>query len=327
MRRRDFITLLGGAAAAWPLAARAQPAGLPVIGLLDQQNPDRNAELLAGFRRGLAEAGYVEGRNVAIDYRWADNDTDRLPGLAAELVARKVTVIGAFNIPAVVAAKAATRTIPIVFVTGSDPVALGFVASLRRPGGNLTGVTTLSVEIGPKRLETLHELAPAATDIAVLVNPTNPINAESQSQALETAARSLGLRIHFLRASTAGEIDAAFARLHDIAAGALLVDADQFLTSRNEQLATLAARNGLPAMGGRRDFAAAGGLVSYGTPRQDSYHDLGVYVGRILKGERPADMPVQQATKFELVINLTAAKALGLTVPLPLSGGADELIE
>jgi ABC-type uncharacterized transport system substrate-binding protein len=326
MNRRDLITLLGGAAAAWPLATRAQQGGIPVIGFLNQQNAARFADRLAVFRRGLAEAGYVEGKNVAIEYRWADEHNDRLPTLAADLVERKVAVIAAFNVPAITAARAATRTIPIVFYTGADPVALGFVASLSRPGGNLTGTTQLNVELGPKRLETLHDLAPAATEIAVLVNPTNPDNAEAQSRALEAAAGRLGLRIHFVRASTAGEIDAAFAHLQDIRVGALLIDADVFLSSRNAQVAALALRHALPAMG-FLDFAAAGGLVSYGGDTRDAIRLVGVYAGKVLKGEKPADMPVQQATKFELVINLKTAKALGLTVPLPLSGGADEVIE
>jgi putative tryptophan/tyrosine transport system substrate-binding protein len=325
MKRRQFIALLGGAAVAWPLAARAQQPALPVVGFLHSGSPDQYARHVRAFREGLGEAGYVEGRNVAIEFRWADGQYDRLPALAADLVRRQVAVIAA-NSPAIPAAKAATATISIVFQTGSDPVAAGLVASLNRPGGNLTGVTTLNVELGPKRLELLHELVPAATVMAVLINPTNP-NADAQSRGLQAAARTLGVQFHGLPANDERDFDTVFATLAKLRAGALLIAPDAFFISRSEQLAELTVRHAVPAIFSYREFVAAGGLVSYGGNSTDQFRLVGVYTGRILKGEKPADLPVQQASKVELIINLKTAKALGLTVPLSLLGRADEVIE
>jgi putative ABC transport system substrate-binding protein len=327
MRRRDFITLVGGAAAAWPLAARAQQTATPVVGFLGSELPGLFASRLRAFHQGLNEAGYVEGRNVAIEYRWAEGQFDRLPALAADLARRQVAVIVGHGDASMLAAKAATATTPIIFWTTGDPVAMGVVASLSRPGGNLTGVTTLGGELVPKRLELLHELVPMATVIAVLVNPTNPPTAETDSNDLQAAARTLGVALHFLHASTEPEIDAAFATLVQLPAGALLIDNDGFLAVRKEQLAVLALRHALPAITGSREFPAAGGLMSYGGSLNDLYRVLGVYTGRVLKGEKPADLPVQQSTKIELIINLKTAKALGITFPLPLLGRADEVIE
>jgi putative tryptophan/tyrosine transport system substrate-binding protein len=325
MKRRAFITLLGGAAAAWPLAARAQQPAMPVIGFLGGESPDRYADRLRGFRQGLSETGYVEGRNVAVEYRWAEGQNDRLPALVADLIRRNVNVIatgGGF--PAALAAKAASTTIPIVFQVGSDPVQLGLVASLNRPGGNLTGVNSLNGELGPKQLELLHEIVPAATIIAFLSNPTNPGNA---SNNLEAAARSLGLQLHELHASSERDFDAVFATLSQLRAGGLVIFADPFLQSRSEQLAALALRHALPAIAQLREFVVAGGAMSYGGSIREQLRQVGVYTGRVLKGEKPADLPVQQSTKVELIINLKTAKALGLTVPLALVASADELIE
>jgi putative ABC transport system substrate-binding protein len=326
MRRRKFIALLGGAAAAWPLAARAQQPAMPVIGFLNGTSPEGYEPFLSAFRQGLSEAGYVENHNVAIEYRWAKGHYDRLPELAADLVHRGVTVIAATSTPANRIAKAATTTIPIVFTTSSDPVALGLVASLSRPGGNVTGVVTLNVELGSKRLELLREVVAADTAIVVLANPANP-NFEAQLTDLQTAARSIGQRIVVVTAETEGDIDAAFARLAQEQAGAVLVNTDAFLFSRREQLAALAKRHAVPAIFDRREFAAAGGLMSYGGSVTDAYRLAGGYTGRILKGEKPADLPVQQATKVELTLNLKTAKALGLNLPLTLLGRADEVIE
>jgi putative ABC transport system substrate-binding protein len=325
MRRREFITLIGGAAAAWPLAARAEQPALPVIGFLNGGSAWEYARAAAAFRQGLSETGYVEGHNVLVEYRWAEGHYERLPELAADLVRRQVTVIVA-NTQAVPAAKAATTTIPIVFATSADPVSAGFVASLNRPGGNLTGASSLSVEIGPKRLQLLHEMVPTATVMAVLINPTNP-NAEAQSRAMQAAARDIGLQLHVLHATTERDFDTAFATLVQLRASALVIGADVFLVNRSEQLAALALRHTMPAIFLYREFVAAGGLMSYGESARDSFRLSGVYAGRILKGEKPADLPVLQATKFQLIISLKTAKALGLTVPLPLLGQADEVIE
>jgi ABC-type uncharacterized transport system substrate-binding protein len=326
MNRREFITLVGGAAAAWPLAAGAQQPAMPVIGFLNGGSPGPYAPYVAAFRQGLKEAGYIEGENVTIEYRWLEGQYDRAPSMAAELVRRQVAVIVA-NSPGNLAAKAATTTIPIVFTTAGDPVQLGFVASLSRPGGNLTGVTQLNVEVGPKRLELAHELVPAATIIGLLVNPANPTLAEPITRNLQEASRTLGLKLHVLHASTEREIEKAFATLLQLRAGALVISPDPFFVIQSEQLAALALRQALPAIFQYRQFAAAGGLASYGGSIADAYRTAGVYTGRILKGEKPADLPVQQSTKVELIINLKTAKALGLTVSLPLLGRADEVIE
>ena len=323
--RREFITLLGGAAAAWPLAARAQQVAMPVIGFLNTRAPEQDAHLLAAFRQGLTENGYVEGRNVAIEYRWAEGHNARLPALAADLVRRQVTVIAA-NSQATVAAKAATSTIPIVFITGADPVQVGFITSLNRPGGNLTGVTSLDTELGPKRLQLLHELLPKAGTLAALVNPTFP-GSGIQTRDLQTAASALGLELHISQASTERDINAVFANLNQLQASGLVIGNDPFFNSWSEQLGALALRHRMPAIYEFRTFVDAGGLISYGGSITDLYRLLGVYTGRILKGEKPADLPVQQATKVEMIINLRTAKTLGLTIPLPLIGRADEVIE
>jgi putative ABC transport system substrate-binding protein len=326
MRRREFISFLGGATA-WPLGARAQQAPMPVVGYMGARSADDSVRLVAAFRQGLAEAGYVEGRNVAIEFRWADNQNDRLVALAADLVRRQVTVIIADSTPGALTAKAATATIPIVFSMGSNPVELGLVASLNQPGGNLTGVTNLNVEVGPKRLELLHELVPTATVIALLVNPTSPNLAEVTAKDLQAAARTLGLQVRVLQASTERELDTAFATLVQLQAGALVIGPDAFFDSRSEQLAALAIRHAVPTIYQFREFAAAGGLISYGGIYTDPFRQAGVYTGRILKGEKPADLPVQQSTKVELVINLKTARALGLNFPLTLLRRADEVIE
>jgi putative ABC transport system substrate-binding protein len=330
MRRREAIGFLGGAAASsllLPLAARAQQPALPVIGFLSPRAPGDAPELVAAFRQGLKDMGFAEGQNVAIEYRFAENHNERLPALTADLVHRQVAVIAATTTPAAQAARAATATIPIVFEMGGDAVQLGLVASLNRPGGNVTGVTQMNVQIAPKRLELLHDLVPAATVMARLVNPANAAIAESQSGGLLSAAHTLGLELHVLNAGTESNFDAVFASLIQLRAGGLVIDSDPFFTARQEQLAALTVRHAVPAIYENREFAAAGGLVSYGGGITEAYRLAGVYTARILKGDKPADLPIQQATKIELIINLKTAKALGLTVPLSLLGRADEVIE
>jgi putative tryptophan/tyrosine transport system substrate-binding protein len=328
MQRREFITLVGGAVAAWPLAAHAQQPAMPLIGFLRSTSLADSTHLVTAFRQGLKEAGYIEGQNAAIEYRWADNQIDRLPSLAADLVRRQVSVIAVLvGTPATLAAKAATATIPIVFQAGTDPVAAGLVAGLARPGGNVTGVTTLNTELAPKRLELLRELIPTANIIALLVNPTSPFIAENMSRDLQSAARTLGLQLHILNAGTERDFDAVFASFVQLRAAALVIAPDAMFISRSEQLAALTLRHAVPAIAQFREFAAAGGLMSYGGSFTEAARQVGVYTGRILKGEKPADLPVQQITKVELIINLKTAKALGLTVPPSLLARADVLIE
>ena len=327
MMRREFITLLGGAAVALPLAARAQRAAMPVIGFISGGSPGPFAYLVRAFRQGLNESGYVEGQNLVIEFRWAEGQYDRLPGLVADLVRREASVLAATTTPGALAAKAATTTIPIVFATDGDPVRLGLTDSLSRPGGNITGVTQLNVEVGPKRVELAHELIPAATVIALLVNPTNPL-AEAIAKDSQAAARILGLQLRVLHASTEHDFDAVFKALVQLRAAALVISsADPLFGSRAEQLGTLALHYRVPAIHQFRVFAAAGGLASYGGSFTNSYRQVGVYTGRILKGEKPGDLPIQQSTKFELIINLKTAKALGLDVPPTLLARADEVIE
>jgi putative tryptophan/tyrosine transport system substrate-binding protein len=325
MRRREFIAGLGSAAAAWPLAGHAQHPAMPVVGFLNGASADGYAPMLAEFRRGLKETGYVEGQNVAVVYRWLEEQYDRAPAMTAELVRRQVDVIVA-NTPGNLVAKAATTTIPIVFTTSSDPVQIGLVASLSRPGGNITGVTQINVEVAPKRLELAHQLVPTATLFAVLVNPTNP-NTETQLRDLQVAARVLGLQLNVLQASTERDFETVFASLAQMRTGALVIGVDVVFVSRSEQLAAFALRHAVPAIFQDREFATAGGLVSYGGSVADSYRLAGIYTGRILKGEKPADLPVQQVTKMQLVINMNTAKLLGLTIPTALLVRADEVIE
>jgi putative ABC transport system substrate-binding protein len=329
MRRREFITLLGGAAASAllrPLAARAQQPAMPVVGFVNAASPQGYARQLAAFLKGLGETGYVDGHNVAIEYRWANDRSDLLPAMAADLVHRQVAVIAATTTQAALAAKAATTTIPIVFETGGDPVQLGLVPNLNRPGGNVTGVTQTNQEVTPKRLELLHELVPTATVVAGLFNPTSA-TAETLSTDLQAAARTLGLQLHILNASTDRDLDVVFAKLIQLRAGGLVISPDPFFNSRSEQLAALAVRHAVPAIFQYREFTVAGGLLSYGSDPSDSYRLAGNYTGRVLKGDKPADLPVQEATKVELYINLKSAKALGITFPLTLLGRADEVIE
>ena len=327
MKRREFITLLGGATA-WPFAARAQQSAMPVLGFLSNASPDLYSDRLRTFRRGLKEAGYVEGQNVEIDYRWAEGHNDRLPALAAGLVHRQVTVIAAAGgTPSALAAKAATATIPIVFGVAVDPVEVGLVASLSRPGGNLTGVTNLNAEVGPKRLELMHELLAAATSFGVLVDPTSPTLAEAFSRDLQAAARALGVQIHVVHASMESDLDTVFANLVQLRASGLIIGPGSFFAGRGKQLGALSLRHAMPTVFQYREFVAAGGLMSYGSDETEYYRLVGIYVGRILKGEKPGDLPVQQATKVELIVNLKTAKALGITFPLPLLGRADEVIE
>jgi putative ABC transport system substrate-binding protein len=326
MRRREFITLLGGAAVAWPLVARAQQPRMPVIGFLSSASPQTMEPEIAGFLQGLREIGYIEGQNIAIEYRWGEGQLDRLPVLAAELVDRPVAVLFSHTDRAIVAARAATATIPIVFHTGADPVRAGFVASLNRPRGNLTGVTSLSADLGQKRLGLLHELVPKGTAIAVLVDQNFP-DGVSQLMGLQEAARSLNRQIIVLNARTASDIDNAFATLVQQHAGALTSLGGNFLNTRNEQIVTLAARYAIPAIYDRREFPAAGGLMSYGPDRLEVARQAGIYVGRILKGEKPSDLPVVQPTKFELVINLKTARSLNFAIPTTILALADEVIE
>jgi putative tryptophan/tyrosine transport system substrate-binding protein len=327
MRRREFVSLLSGAAAAWPVAAFAQQPAMPVIGILGATSAAGFAPEMAAFRQGLQASGYREGQNVTLEQRWANNEYDRLPSLAADLVGRQVTVISAIGgNPVALAAKAATKTIPIVFYVGADPVQLGLVASLNRPGENVTGVAGLNVEVGPKRLELLHELRPTADTAALLVNPTNP-NADKLSTDLERAAQKLGLTLRVLHAKAERDFDTVFAGLAQLRAGALLIGGDGLFRAQSEQLAALSVRYSVPSMFQYREFAAAGGLMSYGGNIIDSYHLVGTYTARVLKGEKPANLPVQQSTKAELIINIRTAKLLGIDVPPTLLARADEVIE
>jgi putative tryptophan/tyrosine transport system substrate-binding protein len=326
MRRRQFITLISGAAAVWPLAVRAQQPAIPIIGFLNGTSSEGYSPYVAAFREGLKESGYVEGQNVLIEYRWAEGQYDQLPAMVADLVLRQVSVIVA-NTPANLAAMAATKTIPIVFTTGSDPVKIGMVASLNRPGGNITGVTSLTVEVMPKLLELARELMPAATDVALLVNPNSPQRAEGILKDAQAAADALRLRLHVLHATTNADIENAFADFAQLKASVLVIGADAFFTANSRLLANLSLRYSVPTIYEYKPFAEAGGLISYGGSNKEAYRWAGVYTGRILKGAKPADLPVQQTTTVELIVNLKTAKALGVTVPLSLLGRADEVIE
>jgi putative tryptophan/tyrosine transport system substrate-binding protein len=327
MRRREFITLIGGAAGTWPLAAHAKPS-IPMIGLLGSESLSLWASRMPAFHRGLSETGYVDGKNVAIEYRWAEGHNDRLPALAADLVRRQVSVIATpGSTPATLAAKAATSTIPIIFWVGGDPIELGLVTSLNRPEGNLTGVTTLNHGLVAKRMELLHEAVPAMRSIAVLVNPTSPTLTKTTIEDAQAAAHSLGLELHILNASTESDLDEVFAKLIQLQTGGLVVGTDAFFSGRLEQLAALSVRYAVPTVYQFREFAAVGGLIGYGGSLAEAFRGTGVYSGRILKGDKPGDLPVQQVTKLELYINLKTAKALGLDFPLPLVGRANEVIE
>ncbi len=329
MKRREFITLLGGTAAAfisWPLATRAQQA-MPVIGFLNSSSPDGYAPMVAAFRQGLKEAGYVEGQNVAIEYRWADGHYDKLPDMVADLLRRQVSVIAATSTPANLVAKKATSTVPIVFTTGSDPVQIGLVPNLSRPGGNITGVSQINIEISPKRLELAHELMPAATAMTLLVNPSDPPRAEDLIREVQAAADRLGLQLHILRATTEAQIEAAFAGLAKLKTGVLVIGSDSYFSSKSQLLAELSLRHAVPSIFENSEFVIAGGLMSYSGNIKESYRWAGLYTGRILKGDKPADLPVQRVTKVELLVNLKTAKALDVTVPLSLLGRADEVIE
>jgi putative ABC transport system substrate-binding protein len=328
MRRREFIALLGGAATTWPLPVLAQQAGAkPVIGFVSSLSRKNWEGPLSAFLKGLSEVGFVDGRNVSIEYRWAEGQFDRLPDLAADLVNRQVSVIAATGTPAALAAKAATTTIPIVFETASDPIQIGLVTSLNRPGANVTGVTQLTVGLVPKEMELLRELFPKARVMALLVNPSDPAVAETESREVQSAASTLGLELNILNASSERDFDVAFENVARLRADALVIGTDGLFTSLSEQLAALAVRHAVPAVYKGRNFAAAGGLLSYGSDLADTYRLAGGYTGRVLKGDKPADLPVQQATKIELFINLKTAKALGLNVPLTLLGRADEIFE
>jgi putative tryptophan/tyrosine transport system substrate-binding protein len=327
LKRREFITLLGGAAA-WPLAARAQELAMPVIGFVSGLSPDLFAERVRGFREGLNQMGYAEGRNVRIEYRWAEGQNSRFPALVADLVRNGVSIIfAAGSTLSASAAQTVTTTIPIVFVIGSDPVESGLVRSLNRPGGNITGITNLNLELSAKRLELLHEVVPAAKSVALLVNPANPPLAEVDTRNVQRAASTLGLRVDVLHAGNESEFKGVFESLAKQGGGALVIGADVFFTSWRNRLAALSVLHAIPTIYQTREFAAAGGLLGYGSVTLESYRLGGVYCGRILKGERPAELPVQQSTKVELIINLRTAKTLGLTIPLPLLGRADEVIE
>jgi ABC-type uncharacterized transport system substrate-binding protein len=326
MERREFITLLGGVAAAWPIAAKAQQPAMPAVGYLDAGLPEADAYVVAAFRKGLSEAGYAEGRNIAIEFRFAHNEVDRLPELAADLVRRRVAVIATRGLLAPLAAKAATATIPIVFGTGADPVQTGLVASFNRPGGNVTGMNFMNVELGAKRVGLLHELLPGAARFAMLLDPTSPA-AATHITVGRTAAAAIGRQIEFLNASTNREIDTAFANLVQKRADALLVGPYPLFSNRRVQIVTLAARHAVPAIYSAREYAEAGGLMSYGSSQTDEYRQVGLYTGRILKGEKPADLPVMRPTKFEFVINLQTARLLGIEVPPTLLAIADEVIE
>jgi putative tryptophan/tyrosine transport system substrate-binding protein len=326
MRRRDFITLTGSVVA-WPLTAHAQQPALPVIGFINSSSHKAYEPQLAAFLKGLGEAGYFPGSNVAIEYRWADGQHDRLSSLVTDLVKRQVAVIAATSTPAALAAKAATTSIPIVFETGADPVKIGLVASLNRPGGNATGVTQINAETAPKRLQLLHELLPTAKTIVLLVNPTDPVNAEANRQEVQTAASSLGLQLHILNTSSAGEIDEAFEKLIGMQASGVVVGSSSFFVSQAERLAALGLRYAVPTIYDNRQFAATGGLISYGSEITEAYRLAGIYTGRVLKGDKPANLPVQQATRVHLIINLKTARALGITVPNTIVGRADEVIE
>jgi ABC-type uncharacterized transport system substrate-binding protein len=326
--RRKFIAAFGGAAALWPLVVRAQQPALPVVGLINGGSPDASARSVEAFRRGLNETGYVEGQNVTVEYHWLEGQYDRLSALAADLVRRQVAVIATpVSTPATLAAKAATATIPIVFAVGEDPVRLGLVANLARPGGNATGINFFLMEVAAKRLRLLHDLVPKAVRVAVFVNPANAANAETTSRAVREAAPTIGLQIQILNVTTIGEIDAAFATFARERPDALFVASDAFLSSRRVQFTTLSARDRISATYSNRDFVAAGGLMSYGTDVSDMFHQVGVYTGKILKGAKPADLPVLQSTKFEFVINMQTARALGIEVPPGVLSIVDEVIE
>ena len=329
MQRREFIMLLGGAAAVWPLAARAQQSALPVVGYISAASAQSYAQQqqLSAFLKGLTEAGYVDGRDVTIEYRWAEDRIDRLPAMVADLIHRQVAVIATTTTPAALAAKVATTTIPIVFELGGDPVQLALVPSLNRPGSNVTGVTHTNQQLAPKRLQLLQELVPTASVMALLVSPAYPTVAETNTKEVQAAARTLGLELHVLNAGTERDFDGVFTKLIQLRAGGLVIGGGAFLISWSEQLAALTVRHAVPAIFFGREFAVAGGLLSYGADIPDAYRLAGIYTGRVLKGERPADLPVQQATKVELIINLKTAKALGITIPNTLIGRADEVIE
>ena len=327
MRRRELLSLIGSTAVAWPFAARAQQSALPVIGYMDTASASTTAHLVEAFRRGLSAAGYDEIRNVTIEYRWADGDYDKLPSLAADLVRRNVAVIATINTPTILAAKAATKTIPIVFAVGVDPIKFGLVESLNRPGGNLTGLTQLNVEIEAKQVQLLHDLAPSATTIAFLINPSSPAYSEAATESAQGAARVLGVRLLVLNASTPSDIETAFVTLAKERVRLLLVSGDSFLVAQRDQLVGLAAQHVVPTLYHRREFTAVGGLMSYGPSLPEAYYVVGDFTGRILNGKKPADIPVHQSTKFELVINVKTAKALGLTMPATLLTIADEVID